>query len=279
LATRAGAHAGARVNGIDHLMSVVPDLAAAADVTRRLGFTVTDRGVHEGRGTSNHLIVLPGCYWELLAVDEPTPVNARVREALADPGLFGCALATHDVARDRLRTIAAGLPTDEPVQFERPVEIGGVPRIAGFRTAHIRPAEPFDGYFFFCEHLTPQFVWADGWMAHANGARGIVGADVAAAGPAAIADLLGRIFGASPAPAAETTQLRLDGLTIRVGASADGGSNGRFEAIRIAAADPETLSQRFVAEGFAPQLEGGSVMIEDPALGRTRLIFEPSPVR
>ena len=61
---------------IDHLFAVVSDLDAAAAQMRDMGFNLTDHGSHPGRGTANHLITLPGCYWELLAVTKPMASNA-----------------------------------------------------------------------------------------------------------------------------------------------------------------------------------------------------------
>ncbi|MGH6633269.1 MAG: VOC family protein [Sphingopyxis sp.] len=260
-------------------MSVVPDLAAAADAARRIGFTVTDRGVHSGRGTSNHLIVLPDCYWELLAVDEPTPFNGRVREALSHPGLFGCALATRDIARDRERTLAAGIPTDAPVAFVRPVDIDGSVREAGFRTAQLRPHEPFDGYFFFCEHRTPELVWRSEWMRHPNGALRIHGVDVAAGAPATAGALLGRLFGAPFTATGDEGRIELGAIRLGIERDDDNSSDRapRFTTLRIAVADLDRAAAMIEAAGFRPERRGQTIVLRVEAFGDTMLAFEAAP--
>src|SRR5260370_1276228 len=47
------------LHGVDHLQVVVRDLEMAKRTWARLGFTVTPRGRHQGRGTGNYCVVLP----------------------------------------------------------------------------------------------------------------------------------------------------------------------------------------------------------------------------
>ncbi|MGB8511504.1 MAG: VOC family protein, partial [Pseudolabrys sp.] len=51
--------------GLDHIVHAVRDLDAAADLYRRLGFTVGARNKHPW-GTYNHIVQLPGFFIELL---------------------------------------------------------------------------------------------------------------------------------------------------------------------------------------------------------------------
>ena len=55
--------------GLDHLVHAVRDLEQAAELYRRLGFTVGARNQHSW-GTHNHLVQLPGFFLELLTVAE-----------------------------------------------------------------------------------------------------------------------------------------------------------------------------------------------------------------
>jgi catechol 2,3-dioxygenase-like lactoylglutathione lyase family enzyme len=60
------------VQGIDHIVIAVRDLAAASDDYTRLGFTVTPGGEHTGGATHNALISFAdGAYFELIAFREP----------------------------------------------------------------------------------------------------------------------------------------------------------------------------------------------------------------
>src|SRR5215467_5134661 len=67
--------------GLDHVVHAVRDLEAAAELYRRLGFTVGARNQHSW-GTHNHLIQLPGFFLELLTVAEPEKLGSDGFSAL-----------------------------------------------------------------------------------------------------------------------------------------------------------------------------------------------------
>ncbi|HEY6824426.1 MAG TPA: VOC family protein, partial [Steroidobacteraceae bacterium] len=142
---------------IDHLFSLTRDREGARALLTRMGFDLTERGEHPGRGTSNHLAFFGRCYWELLAVDTPTAENAALCERGA--GLIGCALRTSDAERDAQQARTLGYEAGEPESFTRPVRVDGEWQTARFRTVVLRPPIAVDTYLFFCQHLTPQFVW------------------------------------------------------------------------------------------------------------------------
>jgi Glyoxalase-like domain len=153
---------------IDHLFSLTRDREGARALLTRLGFDLTERGEHPGRGTSNHLAFFGRCYWELLSVDVPTPENAAL--AQRGRGLFGCALRTSDAARDTQLARTLGAQAGEPEEFTRPVRVDGAWQTARFRTAVLEPPSPADVYLFLCQHLTPELVWPREPRDHPNGA-------------------------------------------------------------------------------------------------------------
>src|SRR5215475_8272959 len=61
--------------GLDHIVHAVRDLDAAADLYRRLGFTVGARNRHPW-GTHNYVVQLPGFFIELLTLAEPEKLGA-----------------------------------------------------------------------------------------------------------------------------------------------------------------------------------------------------------
>jgi len=156
---------------IDHLISLTRDREGARASLTRMGFDLTERGEHPGRGTSNHLAFFGRCYWELLAVDVATPENAAL--AARGSGLAGCALRTSDADRDAGNARTLGFGSGQPEIFTRPVRIDGEWQTARFRTAVLQPPAPVDAYLFFCQHLTPEFVWPREPRDHPNGAFGI----------------------------------------------------------------------------------------------------------
>jgi hypothetical protein len=164
---------------IDHLITLTRDRERARALLNRMGFDMTERGEHPGRGTSNHLAFFGRCYWELLAVDTPTSENAALLER--GSGLAGCALRTRDVEHDAQLARTLGAEAGAPEEFTRPVRIDGELQIARFRTAVLRPAVAVDAYVFFCQHLTPELVWPREPRDHPNGAFEIRAVHVAAA--------------------------------------------------------------------------------------------------
>src|ERR671936_1510218 len=106
--------------GLDHLVHAVRDLDAAADLYRRLGFTVGARNRHSW-GTHNHLVQLPGFFIELLTVAEPEKLGTDGFSALFgtfnrlflkdQEGLSLLILESQDAAADaaRFRSAAIGV--------------------------------------------------------------------------------------------------------------------------------------------------------------------------
>jgi len=158
---------------IDHLITLTRDREAARALLVRMGFDLTERGEHPGRGTSNHLASFGSCYWELLSVDTPTQENAALRER--GSGLAGCALRTVDAARDAQLARTLGVKASEPEEFTRPVRVDGEWKIARFRISVLQPPYPVDAYLFFCQHLTPELVFPREPRDHPNGAYRIRG--------------------------------------------------------------------------------------------------------
>lgn len=152
---------------IDHLFTVTTEREAARAALAGMGFELTERGEHPGRGTSNHLMFFGRCYWELLAIDQPGAASALLAKAST---LMGCALRTQDAARDAAAAtrLGASAGTTEPVT--RPVRVDGQWHTARFTIAPLTPASPADVYFFFCQHLTPELVWPREPVVHPNGA-------------------------------------------------------------------------------------------------------------
>ncbi|HEY2590540.1 MAG TPA: VOC family protein, partial [Steroidobacteraceae bacterium] len=85
-------------------------------------------------------------------------------------GLAGCALRTGDAEADAESARALGAKAGAPEEFTRPVRVDGEWNTARFRIAVLQPAAAVDAYVFFCQHLTPEFVWPHEPRDHRNGA-------------------------------------------------------------------------------------------------------------
>lgn len=151
---------------LDHLViNTRFDTDAAEAQFRALGFTLTPRGFHT-LGSINHAIVFDGHYLELIGL--PADGSATRPEIAASPlGADGLVYRSEDPQRtyDDLR--AAGFDATPPQPFSRPVAGLGDAR---FVTVRLAPGQMPGGRVYFCQHLTPEYVFREAWRSHANGA-------------------------------------------------------------------------------------------------------------
>jgi catechol 2,3-dioxygenase-like lactoylglutathione lyase family enzyme len=186
------------VLGLDHVVIVVRDLAAAEARLARLGFRPTPRGVHSApMGTANTTVVFAdGTYLEALAVLQPTENNAGVRAVLAErEGPYGLAFKTDDADAAAAGFAAAGIGPGAALEFARPVELPSGPGEAAFRVARTDPAHTPGAWLFVCHHRTPEATWRADYLEQPNGAGGIAEVIGVAADPDRMAAAYRRIFG------------------------------------------------------------------------------------
>lgn len=200
------------ISGLDHAMIMVRDLDAAAETYRRLGFTLTPRGLHSSLGTQNHTMMFGSDYLELLAVRTPNELNASMRSQVEQrEGLWYFVLKTTDARAAHAMFVARGIDPLGPTDFSRPVQIEGQTREASFCITRIPvealPAAPM----FLCQHLTPELVWRPAWQRHANGARCIMSISSVVEVPAETAAAYEAVFGVLPSSHEE------DAIALRFG--------------------------------------------------------------
>lgn len=194
--------AAAAAVALDHVGFAGPDLAAIAAAYERLGFTLTPVARQSGRrtpdgpvepfGTGNRCAFLGHGYIELIAVLDPARFDNGLHAWLSRyAGLHIVALAMEDEAANLERLRRGGVPIAGVAYLERPVEPGGP--VARFARLPL-PDAP-EGRLQLIRHLTPELVWQDRWMAHANGAAALEGVVLAAAEPADTAARLSRLAG------------------------------------------------------------------------------------
>ena len=240
----------AAFTGIDHCMIVVRELDAAAARYRRLGFTLTPRGIHSAyMGTGNHCVMFQEDYLELLGVLTATDANfARLKSLERDgEGLKELALAgpSADAARDAFA--AAELDPLPAIEFSRPVELSTGSREAKFRVTRL-PYNRLPGLnLFMCQHYTRNLVWLPQYQQHPNGVSAIAGLVVAISDPAAAA-----------APYAKL----LDTSVIK---SPDGGAKVRVGRAEIHFIAPAALAKQFPAVQFrsAPAMVAALELVTD----------------
>ena len=127
------------------------------------------------------------------AAGVPT-IRAEIRDQPL--GFNALVLGTDDADATRTQLQERGLAADPPLDFSRPVTIGGQRRDARFRTVRAAAEPPPFGRLYFCEHLTRDLVWRDEWRAHGNGALAIARAVIASAEPRRSARYFATLLGA-----------------------------------------------------------------------------------
>jgi len=205
---------------LDHVVvNAMFETDDAAACFTALGFALTPRGYHS-LGSVNHLMMFGDHYLELVGL----PVGATTvrREILESRlGIDGLVFSSGDAQATYARLRSAGIDASEPQTFSRPVQIDGSEQLARFATTRLTPGELPAGRVYFCEHLTPQWVFRDEWTHHPNGARALTELTVISADPLAEAHRYaltagqGEVVPTADASGATTAAtLRMHGFTL-----------------------------------------------------------------
>src|SRR5712691_6971918 len=179
--------------GLDHVVHAVRDLDAAAELYRRLGFTVGARN-HHAWGTHNRIIQLPGFFIELLTVAEPDRLGNDGFSALfgtfnrvflkQQEGLSLLILESRDAAADAADFRAAKIGVADAMHFERAgARPDGSTVKVGFSLAFARDAGAPEISFATCQQHFPENFWNSAFQQHANTASGIAGVVLVAENP------------------------------------------------------------------------------------------------
>lgn len=214
---------------LDHVGIAARDLAPMCAAYERLGFALSPIAQQSGRrrpdlpveqfGSGNRCAFLRHGYIELIAILDPALFDNTLNKFLARyPGMHILAMAMTDEDANLARMRAAGIDIPGVAWLERPVEAGGP--IAKF--ARLPFPDPPEGRVQLIRHLTPELVWQERWMDHANKAVALEEAILCAAEPAETAARLSRVSGlpVEPDPAGGFV-LRLPGAARAAGPFAE----------------------------------------------------------
>ena len=171
--------------GLDHIVHAVRDLDAAADLYRRLGFTVGARNKHPW-GTHNHIVQLPGFFIELLTLAEPeklgsdgfsTMFGAYNRDFIArGEGFSLLILESKDATGDAATFSSAHIGDPDALRFEREAKRpDGSSVKVGFSLAFAEDKDARDIHFATCQQHYPENFWNPAFQQHANGVIGVAG--------------------------------------------------------------------------------------------------------
>jgi len=166
----------APLSRLDHVIIAVKNLDAAAATYRKLGFTLTPRGLHEGRGTGNHCIMFKHSYIELLGIVDEVGAQGRLAERVnaRGEGGLGIAYGADDADKTAAALRAAGIAAEDPIELSRPLDLDGKREMVRFRNVMMPGLTLPNVMQFVCTHLTPELTRArHEWQLHPNGATGI----------------------------------------------------------------------------------------------------------
>lgn len=200
----------APLSRLDHVVIAVRNLDLAAAAYRKLGFTLTPRGLHEGKGTGNHCIIFGKTYVELLGVVDATGAEGRLAQRVTTRGEGGIAIAygADDANKACADLRTAGIQADEPSDLSRPLDLDGKREMVRFRNVMMAGLTLPETMQFVCTHLTPDLTRArHEWQLHPNGATGIAKVIIAHDKPHDMSDEFAALFGADR----EAVQLGIPG--------------------------------------------------------------------
>jgi catechol 2,3-dioxygenase-like lactoylglutathione lyase family enzyme len=283
--------------GLDHIVHAVRDLDAAADLYRRLGFTVGARNKHPW-GTHNHVVQLSGFFIELLTFAEPeklgsdgfsTMFGAYNRDFIVrNEGFSLLILESKDAGRDAAEFSDAGIGAPDALRFEREAKRpDGTTVRVGFSLAFTEDRGARDIHFAACQQHYPENFWNPTFQQHPNGVTAVAGVVIVAEQPqqhqrffqvlgdaqaVAVADGFAIV---TPYGAIEVVTPAV--FLRRFGVKAPDMSRGaRLAALRLNVSSPSRLQALPELAGIAGLYVGNDAIIgSEDAMGAV-LVFEPA---
>jgi hypothetical protein len=188
---------------LDHAGAIVRDLRGGADRWIKLGFTLSpetrQRGKMLGRdddspwGTANRCAIFRQGYLEIIGVVDPRGYNPWTRFLDRFEGLHLCALRTLSADAAYSMLSARNKTFQPPISRERKIDIDGREESIRFRNIFSRDELCPEGRWIVIEHCTPELLWQDRYLEHANGAKALEEVTLVGSG-----DLIERITSFAP---------------------------------------------------------------------------------
>ena len=274
------------IREIDHLLTYVRDLDAAAATFRRMGFTLSPLSRIEAMGISNHLVLMrqgiPGFanYIELMSAHDRARLPPPMAKVLSGPeGIKSMVLGTEDAVAAQQAMLKHGFAAAPPVHVKREWKIAPGQSVFPEFDVLMPVAAPLA--FNACRYFNVDLYLRPEWRVHANGAQRMTTVFAVADEPAAVARRYGDLFDASTRQSGEavcTTPGQVDlavmssetakrrfGLTVATAAGA--GYLGYL--VEVVSLD---VLRSCLSDGKVPCRDLGGTICVDPADGFGNLI-------
>lgn len=199
----------------DHLVVMLRDeLETRSPLFEASGYRLSAPG-HHNLGSANRLIVLDSSYIELLGW--PAGAPPRRKEIAEQPmGLDALVFRSEDAQADQQRLRDAGFDVQPVSHLERPLDFQGTPHTARFDTVRFA-SQPIAGLrVYFCQHLTPEYIWDEELMQHQNGAKYIHAIYITAPDAARTAQTLATLTDGSALVEEERCTIKLPNMELIV---------------------------------------------------------------
>lgn len=274
------------IREIDHLLTYVRDLDAAASAFRRMGFTLSPLSRIEAMGISNHLVLMrqgiPGFanYIELMAAHDRARLPPPMVKVLSgSEGIKSMVLGTEDAVAAQQVMLKHGFAAAPPVHVKREWQIA--PGQSVFPEFDV--LLPVDAPLAFnaCRYFNVELYLRPEWLEHANGAQRIRAVFAVAADVGAIARLYGDLFEAptrQTADAASTAPGRVDlevmsaeAVEDRFGLAVAAPRDAAYLGYLVEVASLDVLRSCLAAGKVACRDQGDTICV-DPADGFGNLI-------
>lgn len=185
---------------LDHVGVVSRDLSGLAGQFERLGFLLTPFARQSDGRIGNRCAMLRNGYIELLAVVDPRAGSATLDRLLARyAGIHILAFAMADEQATLARLDRADMAASGVTQLDRAIDDSN-PHGPRARFAFIPIPDQTEGRVNLVRHLTPELLWQDRLLRHANNATALADVMLAVADPAEAAARFSRIAGCPVVP-------------------------------------------------------------------------------
>lgn len=205
---------------LDHVGHFVREPEAASRALVRAGFapapvsiqaTPDPNGGTRPTGTGNVTAMFARGYIEFLFKTADTALGRELDAALARyAGLHLAAFSVADARKAHARLAKEGFRVRPLVHMERPVAMEAGDATAAFTIARVEPDAMPEGRIQMLTHHTEQSVWQPRWLAHPNGAIGLIDLVIAVADVAEAAQRFARFTGCAVTPNSCGAFLSLD---------------------------------------------------------------------